>query len=231
MTHAAHDLYMTDERILDISLKYHFESQESFSRAFKKLYGVNPGNFRKYKKEYHTLYMITERKRLDRKKILHFYEGGVTMEPKIITKEAFKAVGLKSRSPQPGEIPALWNEFRNRLSELNNIKNPHIFYGLIERQGEKVRSFNYYPSQEIMNGEDVPEGFECIHVMENQYVVFTHKGSLDKLSDTYHYIYGNWFPKSGYDFAEGCEFELMDSTRFFGPMDENSEIDIYIPIK
>lgn len=47
LANAASTLLNTDERIIDIAFFYHFESQESFTRAFKKLYGLPPGQYRK----------------------------------------------------------------------------------------------------------------------------------------------------------------------------------------
>jgi len=44
---AALDLALSRRRILDIALEYRFESQEAFTRAFKRLYGVTPGLFRR----------------------------------------------------------------------------------------------------------------------------------------------------------------------------------------
>ncbi|KAA8674509.1 helix-turn-helix transcriptional regulator [Clostridium sp. HV4-5-A1G] len=44
---AAKELVNTDSKIVDIALKYQFSSQESFTRAFKKLYGTPPRKFRK----------------------------------------------------------------------------------------------------------------------------------------------------------------------------------------
>lgn len=40
-------LLYTDERIIDIALNYHFESQEAFTRAFKKYYHLPPGKYRR----------------------------------------------------------------------------------------------------------------------------------------------------------------------------------------
>ncbi|WP_440961611.1 helix-turn-helix transcriptional regulator [Paenibacillus nitricinens] len=40
-------LLFTDERIIDIAIYYHFESQESFTRSFKKYYQLPPGQYRK----------------------------------------------------------------------------------------------------------------------------------------------------------------------------------------
>ncbi|QHZ44926.1 helix-turn-helix transcriptional regulator [Bacillus sp. NSP9.1] len=46
LAHAATDLLYTDHRIIDIALHYQFESQEAFTRAFKKLYHMPPGAYR-----------------------------------------------------------------------------------------------------------------------------------------------------------------------------------------
>ena len=43
---AADELLYTDKRILDIAVYYRFESQEAFSRSFKKAFKVSPGTYR-----------------------------------------------------------------------------------------------------------------------------------------------------------------------------------------
>ncbi|SMC29341.1 transcriptional regulator, AraC family [Clostridium acidisoli DSM 12555] len=46
---SADELLNTNDKIVDIAFKYQFNSQETFTRAFKKLYGVSPREFRKSK--------------------------------------------------------------------------------------------------------------------------------------------------------------------------------------
>jgi AraC-like DNA-binding protein len=46
---AAKDLLNTDEKIVDIAFKYQFGSQETFTKAFKRLYGIPPKEFRSTK--------------------------------------------------------------------------------------------------------------------------------------------------------------------------------------
>lgn len=46
LAEAARELNHTHETITDIALKYQFGSQESFSRAFKKMYGISPKEYR-----------------------------------------------------------------------------------------------------------------------------------------------------------------------------------------
>ncbi|TDL31990.1 AraC family transcriptional regulator [Jeotgalibacillus sp. S-D1] len=47
LTQAARELISTDQRVIDIALKYHFGSQESFTRAFTKIYHMTPLQYRK----------------------------------------------------------------------------------------------------------------------------------------------------------------------------------------
>lgn len=47
LCYASQLLLYSDESIIDISLNCHFESQEAFTRAFKKMYGMPPGRYRK----------------------------------------------------------------------------------------------------------------------------------------------------------------------------------------
>ena len=46
---AAADLYGTRERMIDVAIRYGYSSQEAFTRAFKKIYGITPGAYRKQK--------------------------------------------------------------------------------------------------------------------------------------------------------------------------------------
>ncbi|MCM3168501.1 helix-turn-helix transcriptional regulator [Peribacillus frigoritolerans] len=47
IANAANMLLYTDEKIIDIALYYRFETQESFTRSFKKYYDLPPGQYRK----------------------------------------------------------------------------------------------------------------------------------------------------------------------------------------
>lgn len=47
LTVAARELISTEENVLDIALKYGYNSHEVFTRAFMRLYGITPSQFRK----------------------------------------------------------------------------------------------------------------------------------------------------------------------------------------
>lgn len=44
---AVRELLNTDRRILDIAIQYGFSSNEAFTRAFSKIYGCSPNEYRK----------------------------------------------------------------------------------------------------------------------------------------------------------------------------------------
>lgn len=47
LSNAACELLVTENRILDIAIKYQFESQEAFTRAFKKMFYTTPARYRR----------------------------------------------------------------------------------------------------------------------------------------------------------------------------------------
>ncbi len=50
LLYAADNLLYTDNNIVDIAFQYQFKSQDVFSRAFKRLFGVTPNEYRKLNK-------------------------------------------------------------------------------------------------------------------------------------------------------------------------------------
>jgi AraC family transcriptional regulator len=47
LNEASKELLEGETKIVDIALKYQFSSQEAFSRAFKRMFQVSPGEFRR----------------------------------------------------------------------------------------------------------------------------------------------------------------------------------------
>jgi len=71
LTEAANLLISTKTKIIDIAIKYGFNSQQAFSLAFKKFYGKTPGEYRKKK---HNLVLLGQ-KRLTLDNTVHLQEG------------------------------------------------------------------------------------------------------------------------------------------------------------
>lgn len=115
LTNAASTLLNTDERIIDIAFFYQFESQESFTRAFKKLYNLPPGQYRKVMK---IMRKNKEEKIMEEKVKGWFLSGSHPFNYEMGTDRdnihQGKASGyLKSKTVQdPGEFATMMQEFK-----------------------------------------------------------------------------------------------------------------------
>jgi predicted transcriptional regulator YdeE/DNA-binding transcriptional MerR regulator len=153
------------------------------------------------------------------------------MEPKIITKPAFKAIGLSYVGKnEQGEIPQMWGTFNQRAAEIPWRGN--CAYGLCfsDPKGAAEGEFEYVAAFEVPNNDKIPEGMVYREVPEYKYVVFTHHGKLDKLGETYEYIYNTWLPQLGLELhPDKYDMEVYDER--FIPDSDDSAFDIYVAIQ
>lgn len=78
-------LLHSEEKMIDIALKYGYDSPDSFTKAFVRFHGVTPTAVRKegaMVKSYAPLKLKME------------WKGGYTMDYKIVEKESFKVMGV-----------------------------------------------------------------------------------------------------------------------------------------
>ena len=95
MTNAAIELKNSDKRIIDIAIKYGYNSQDSFTLAFKSFHKLTPGQVKKGEK-----YQYFPR--------IYFsisVQGGNQMDIKIEKKKAFKVAGIKSDVTKSSNFP------------------------------------------------------------------------------------------------------------------------------
>ena len=103
---AGSDLLATNQKIIDIAMKYGYDSPDSFTKAFTRFHGVTPTVVRREK---------TMIKSFAPLKIQLTLKGGSTMDYKIIEKEAFTVIGVSrcfDVDTAFQEIPQFWNEPR-----------------------------------------------------------------------------------------------------------------------
>jgi len=61
-----------------------------------------------------------------------------------------------------------------------------------------------------------------------RYAVFEHHGLLDKMHQTYEYIFGVWMPENGYVMADADSLEVYDERFKVGK--DDSVFEIWVPI-
>ncbi len=230
---AAGDLLYTDKRILDIAMDYQFDSQEAFNRAFKKVYKISPGVYRKNRIDT----IIGSKKELSPLRLKHLADG-MTIQPYIKEIGSVMLIGLRGKSSlKNNRLPSMWRTFNARVPEIRNLAGGIRGYGVCEvdsefdlNQFDETTESSHFIGAEVSSLAEVPGGMQTKILHGGKYAVFTHKGRLDALSMTYDYIWGTWVLCSGYEIDLRDDFEFYDE-RFLGPDLDASEFDIYIPIK
>lgn len=226
LTLASRELLTTKRPILEIAFEFNYESQEAFTRAFKKMYGTTPG---KYRRNGNNIILLNRRK-LSMDNLKHL-KGGLTMEPKFVDIPSFKIVGMRYFGENKNnEIPKLWDEFIKRSNEISDRKGDFTSYGICQALPEMVDddSFYYIAGVEVNEIKSVPHGMVSMEIPAARYVVFTHSGPASKLGVTYEYIYGTWFPKAKDKPMGTIDFEMYDE-KFTNK--EDSLMFIYIPVE
>lgn len=233
LTYAAERLFFSDEKVINIAIDVGFQYQESFNRAFKKIYGVSPKQYRNAK----SISGPLRGKAYLHKKI---FSGGLMMEPKIVTKPAFHIIGYELKTKNENnqnnkDIPQFWQQYMiNKLgAKIPNPIHQNVELGICTDFNPETGEFVYIIGMEVKKGAQAPEGMVYKSFPELEYAVFTTPKSNEEsfttsIQSTWNYIFTEWFPQSGYEHYGEVEFELYDE-RCYGS--EDKEMDIYIPVR
>ncbi|UOQ44407.1 AraC family transcriptional regulator [Halobacillus salinarum] len=229
LTLAAFELAEKDGRIIDIALKYGYNSPDSFTRAFYKLHGINPSQARA---NGHSL------KAYPRMTFQLSIKGGSEMDYRIEVKDPFSIVGIKKRVPivfqgiNP-EINAMWKSLNEQgieeLKMLSNVEPTGILQastnfseGRMEEKGE----LDHYIG--VATTHKCPEHFEKLTVQAATWAVFESSGPFpDTLQNIWGRIYSEWFPSSNYEQQKGPEILWNADKNLSSP---NFRSEIWIPV-
>ena len=230
LTLAGEELLSTDAKVIDVALKYGYDSPESFSRAFTRFHGVSPSAVRKGA-------AIRSFSRICVKLIL---TGGSIMEYRIEKKQAAKIICRRREFTKPGddytnrEIPEFWNECGRdgSIQKLcGYIKDSAQFKGLLGVcfSTEMTDSGFPYGIGAEYDGESDPQDFEIVEIPAYTYAVFTVRGRMpDAFRETYRKICTEFFPQSGYEYGNGVEIEVYPSADVQNP---DYTCEIWIAVK
>lgn len=230
LTLAGEELLSTDAKVIDVALKYGYDSPESFSRAFTRFHGVSPSAVRKGA-------AIRSFSRICVKLIL---TGGSIMEYRIEKKQAAKIICRRREFTKPGddytnkEIPEFWNECGRdgSIQKLcGYIKDSAQFKGLLGVcfSTEMTDSGFPYGIGAEYDGESDPQDFEIVEIPAYTYAVFTVRGRMpDAFRETYRKICTEFFPQSGYEYGNGVEIEAYPSADVQNP---DYTCEIWIAVK
>jgi AraC family transcriptional regulator len=224
LTLAGTELVSSDEKVIDIAIKYGYESPDSFTKAFTRFHGVTPTAVRKDGA------MIKSFAPL---KIKFSLEGGFIMDYKIVEKEAFTVMGASRMFNVDSsfvEIPKFWDEHYNAGKE----KVVCGMYGVCIEEGSNGE-FEYLIADNYMPWNDIPNGYVTKVIPKHTWAVFPCKGPMpNALQETNKKIYSEWLPTCReYIIAAGYNIEMYSKASDYpkGTQDENYYSEIWIPVK
>ena len=197
LSQAGADLIGGDEKVIDVAMKYCYDSPESFAKAFTRFHGVSPMQVKKG----------SSIQFMNRFTVRITIEGGCIMEYNI---EKWEAMDLLMHAEEfhaetsEAEIPKFWDAYYAN-AEYRKIPG---YLGLCAQQKTGGDTFRYGIGCKASDVEGVPEGFEIIHIPEYTWAVFKCVGPTPKaIQAMWERIYKEWLPVSDYELIPDYDIE------------------------
>jgi AraC family transcriptional regulator len=213
---AAYDLQNTDDKIIDISLKYGYESSDAFRVAFKRMHGVTPIMVRKSEVKltfYCRLYFALTIK------------GVKKMNYELTKKEAFKVIGKRCTTPYGGGTWAIVKS-DGSAEAMEQLSGHFCDLGLCFGFGED--GSNDYMCGIEWDKEDV-SGFDSYQYPATSWIIFEAVGKISEaiLYNTWQRINNEFLPQSKYKKSDLPTIEKYIS---WDEKADISKVEIWIPV-
>lgn len=219
LTLAGQELLEQRAKVIDIALKYGYETPESFSKAFSRFHGISPVQARRAGAHLKAFQRLT---------IKIVMEGGSIMDYKIVKEDSFNVVvkaKLFTEDESTEGCPAFWDEFFEEGLEKKLVPDLAVC-GELSASGKEF-SYGIGCREECV--KEMSEDFETWTIPASTWAVFKCVGPMPHaIQDMYKKIYSEWLPQSKYELASGKDFEKY----FEGdPQSADYVSEIWIPVK
>ncbi|WP_304545736.1 AraC family transcriptional regulator [Sulfurimonas microaerophilic] len=203
--------FKMDKNITQIAMESGYETNASFSKAFKKRFGFTPREFAKK---------------------LEIKKGAVMVTPKIVETEPINVLFVRARGEYMSSADTAWKKMVEYITKHNLFLDVAIRYGISHDNPNVIEAENLRYDACVEFKEKLPniEG-EIAHkqIAGGKYAVFTHKGAYAKLGETFAEI-GTWIVTNGIalrDEPQVQKYMNLDPTTL---QEEDLRTEIYVPI-
>lgn len=222
---AGNELATADVKVVDVAMRYGYDSPDSFTKAFTRFHGVTPSKVRN---------MSAMLKSFAPLKIKLSLEGGYLMDYRITKKDSFTVIGASKRfryEEAQTAIPEFWKGH----FAAGNGKHVCGMFGVNIDEKMGGNEFEYLIADIYNPAADIPEGFVTKNIPAFTWAVFPCKGSMpESLQNVNRKIFSEWLPAlKDYEFAAGYCIEMYDHPDRYpeGTRDKNYYTEIWIPVK
>ena len=226
LTLAAQEFTTSNAKVIDVALKYGYDSPESFTKAFRKAHGITPTAARQ---------QGVQLKAFPRLSFHLSLKGDQEMDYKVIERDSFSVIGKSLQvTCRDGEnlrrIPQFWQESNadGTSDKLMEIGGDNDILGICIQMEPANEDFYYWIAVESTPEND-PLDFETTTIPAATWAVFTSIGPMPHaIQKVWKRIYEEWFPSTGYEHTGGPEFELYLPG---DPGADDYRCEIWIPVK
>lgn len=223
----------TTENVTDICYQVGFNSIQTFNRAFKDTFGMQPLVARE--KQAKITYRSVE-------EIIAGYlkrvavEGVFSIEPRFEEREEFVIAGYRKHTRDGFHvIGESWFELKSSFAAIER-KNEHTMYGFEDYTQDfcaEPLSFYYMAGVEVEKDTPLPKGMYRKVVPKAKYAVFTVNGNNadGEIGKAFHYIYFVWLPNAEYCIDEKALFDFEYYDERWDCQFGAAQMDIYVPVR
>ena len=213
------DLRESTEKVINIAMKYGYESADAFSTAFKKFHGANPSEVRKGKP-----YRIFPRLQLSLK-----ITGGKNMDIKIQKKPAFTVAGVLLEAIDNSKCPSAWEHLyaHHSFESLESLGSGQSFGVCSDvKEGEIINYMAAYDVTDKTKAEEL--GLSIKDIPAAEYAIVPVKGPIPaSIHNAWKYVLEVFFPETGYRHSGAPDFEVY----FKGDMSSSDyQMELWIPV-
>lgn len=214
LTLAGEEVLLTDTKIIDIALKYGYETPESFSKAFSRFHGAAPKEVRKNSsalKSYHRL------------NINFKLEGGQSLDYRVQQQCSIRVLAklgvFKAKTVDQDRMAmadflkhcakeGLYETLAKANEKSQNFKN--VTFGIHDGVGcaEDDSEFRFGIGVEY-NGEDVSDGYDIIEIASRRWITFQCIGVRPTaIQNLWYKVYTEFLPFTSYKVDEDGILEV-----------------------
>lgn len=229
LTLAGRELASSRSKVIDIALKYGYNSPESFTRAFTKFHGITPADARKNGSKLKTFSRLS---------VSLILKGGSIMNYKLVEKEAFtvlekvEAHEIDDKNNK-NTIPEFWERSHKDgtvKTLLEETTDKSFIFGICYGNSPSDRKkFDYSIAAACDINTDIPNGFRLNEIPARSWLVFDCVGIIpEAITDIWHKITSEFFPSSEYIPTYEMDIEAYPAMQMNS---EDYKCEIWIPVK
>ena len=219
LTEAAIDLRDTDEKIIDIAMKYGYESPDAFGAAFKKFHGFTPSEVKAGKPF----------KLVSKIQLALSVKGGRSMDIRIEKKQAFKVAGYNEQDINSSLCPGVWDKLfskysREELVKLGKGESVGVCHDI--ESPDRINYMAGYITTDVEKAKSM--GLEVLEVDEAEYAVVELTGKVPEcIHAGWKYLMEVFFPEHGYIHSGKPDFEYYFKGDMYSP---DYKMELWVPV-